>query len=82
MKTFTIMYLPHGKEAKEWIDVETNSKKKLWVILKEEWLSNKMIIAYKLLELWKMGQYLLYLLTKKKISIKCLDFQDVPTKGF
>jgi hypothetical protein len=29
MKTFTIMYLPHGKEAKEWIDVEANSKKKL-----------------------------------------------------
>jgi hypothetical protein len=26
MKTFTIMYLPHGKEAKEWIDVEANSK--------------------------------------------------------
>jgi hypothetical protein len=27
MKTFRIIYLPHGREDKEWIDVQANSKK-------------------------------------------------------
>lgn len=26
MKTFRIIYLPHGREDKEWIDVEAKSK--------------------------------------------------------
>lgn len=26
MKTFRITYLPHGREDKEWIDVQANSK--------------------------------------------------------
>ena len=26
MKTFRVIYLPHGREDKEWIDVQTNSK--------------------------------------------------------
>lgn len=26
MKTFRIIYLPHGREDKEWVDVEANSK--------------------------------------------------------
>lgn len=26
MKTYRIIYLPHGREDKEWIDVEANSE--------------------------------------------------------
>ena len=26
MKTFRVIYLPHGREDKEWIDVQANSK--------------------------------------------------------
>jgi len=26
MKTYTVIYLPYGKEDKEWMDVQANSK--------------------------------------------------------